>query len=152
MYSILNNNSVNGTNNSTVLLQVLSDESNITVDKRIHFMLNNGSISCPSKIYVIKPDNLDKVLIDATQLFLADSIQCDVRRWSITLPRICDIYRNDFGDDNISVLQQCKRLVEFSVQNEIQDVLNAAKHISSVVIKFHKPTLESRKNLEIIEL
>lgn len=149
MYCI-SNNQVAQHGNSSALLQSLSDDSQSTVDKRVHFLLNDGSLSCPSKIFIMTPQHYDKICMDAAQLYLSDSIQCDVRRWSVMLPRVCDIYRGDFGDDNFSILQQCKKMVDFSIQNEIQDVLNVAKHASSVVIKFHKYALDSRKNMELV--
>ena len=122
-----------------------------SADNRIHFLLNNGSLTCPSKIYIMKPMSYNKICMDACQAYLADAVNVDVRRWSVMLPRIFDIYRNDFGEDNVSILLQCKKLVEFSIQNEIQDVIVAAKNASSVNIKFHKNLCESRKNLEVID-
>lgn len=149
MYSISNNNATQH-GNSSALLQSLSEGGMVTVDKRVHFLLNDGSLSSPSKIFIMTAHNYDKICLDACQLYLSDSIQCDVRRWSVLLPRVCDIYRVDFGEDNFSILQQCKKLVDFSTQNEIQDVLNVAKHANSVVIKFHKHAIDSRKNMELV--
>jgi hypothetical protein len=148
MYSITNSTAAQH-GNSSALLQSLSEEGR-TLDKRVHFLLNDGSLSCPSKIFIVTPQSYDKTCMDAAQHYLSDSIQCDVRRWSVMLPRVCDIYRGDFGDDNFSILQQCKKMVDFSIQNEIQDVLNVAKHASSVVIKFHKYAIDSRKNMELV--
>ena len=125
--------------------------SSAAFDNRIHFLLNNGSLTCPSKIFIMKPQCYNKICMDACQAYLADTVNVDVRRWSVLLPRIFDIYRNDFGEDNVSILLQCKKLVEFSIQNEIQDVIVAAKHATSVNIKFHKNLCESRKNLEVID-
>ena len=145
------NININTNTSSSSSSQQQTTRNSAKIDYRLHFLINHGSLSFPSKLFIMKPHCYEKICLEACQLYLSDAIHVDVRRWSVLVPRICDIYRGDFGEDNVSILQYCKKLVDYTTQKEIQDVMAAAKHATSVVLKFDKYLCESRKNLEVID-
>lgn len=152
MYAISPKSNNGGSNsNSAAHKRNVMNNASVVVDRRMHFLLNNGSLSCPSKIHILKPSNIDRLSTEAAKLYLSDSVTIDTRRNTIYLPRVCDIYRLDFGEDNISVLQNCMKMADDNLQREINGALQNVKHnYSSLTIKYHKYLCESRKSLELV--
>ena len=148
MYSIQSGNS---TSYAAASSSQSSRLSVAQVDYRIHFLLNHGSLSYPSKLFIMKPHSFEKTCMEACSLYLSDAIRVDLRRWSLVVPRVCDIYRSDFGEGNVSIVEACRKLADYKSKKDIQDVITIAKQASSVVLKFDKYVCESRKNLEVID-
>ena len=65
-------------------------------DNRIHFALNCGGASCPP-IRFYEPDRIDEQLDLATESFLETEVQFDERANILTVSRLLDWYRGDFG-------------------------------------------------------
>ncbi|GAQ80261.1 hypothetical protein KFL_000500130 [Klebsormidium nitens] len=66
------------------------------VDPRIHFALNCGAKSCPPiKLYT--PENLDEGLEGAASAFVEGEVDVDGDSGAVTLSKIMDWYKEDFG-------------------------------------------------------
>lgn len=80
-----------------------------TVDYRIHFSLNCGAKSCPP-IAFYKPDQLDKPLDMATNVYLQSEAEFDEKENLVALPAIMGWFRGDFGGKKkmVELLHQLK--------------------------------------------
>ena len=65
-------------------------------DARVHFALNCGARSCPP-VRAYAADDLEARLDVATRAYLAQETAVDWGARVITLPRLCRLYRADFG-------------------------------------------------------
>jgi len=68
-------------------------------DKRAHFLLNNGSISHPHKIFLLNSNNFDIQLDRATHAMLVTGMRIDQYRRELVLPKVCKVYLNDDDED-----------------------------------------------------
>jgi len=102
------------------------------VDARINFVLNTGDSSCPQTVPVLTPNNLQDELDAFSSLFVQSQLSVDVPKRVIVLPRICAIYRNDFGngDDTVAIMF-CITFLNDGVKN---DVLRLLKNESNVPV------------------
>jgi len=67
------------------------------MDVRTNFILSTGRISDPPCIPVLKPSNLEEQLTTLSQKYLSNHFKTEPTRRIIILPKVCEIYRNDFG-------------------------------------------------------
>lgn len=67
------------------------------LDYRIHFALNCGAKSCPP-IHVFKETEINKQLEDCTQSYL--TAECELKNDTLSLPRLFQWFRGDFGGVN----------------------------------------------------
>jgi hypothetical protein len=72
-------------------------------DKRIHFALFQGNLSSP-KLMVFHPDRIDDQLEEATREFISNNTQINFKSNTISLCKIFEWYRQDFGRDEKDVL------------------------------------------------
>ena len=81
-------------------------------DFRVNFALNCGSVSNPATVFVYRHDSLDKQLDAATRMYLSETASTVVRKKDeviITLPRICQWYRGDFGNgSDLDLIEKVK--------------------------------------------
>jgi hypothetical protein len=68
-------------------------------DPRINFILNTGDVSCPQQVPVLRPTSLESQLQNSSREFVKRLISVDNQKRWIILPKVCEIYRNDFGGD-----------------------------------------------------
>ena len=66
-------------------------------DPRINFVLHQGDFSSGSTVPVLTPEVMEEQLSAATSAFLSRQVKIYVNRRTIVLPKICDVYRQDFG-------------------------------------------------------
>jgi hypothetical protein len=43
----------------------------------------------------------------AAKIFLRQELEIDIKRRLVVLPKICEIYKNDFGQDSLACLKFC---------------------------------------------
>jgi hypothetical protein len=127
-------------------------------DSRISFLLNSGSISNPSSVYALTPRNIEKQLQKVAYATLANSVQVDLSRSTIVLPKICEVYRNDFGHDTASLLLSLRNmlLVKADIRRSVQgfsasDYLQILEDSSprSITVRYLKATHESHATLKL---
>jgi hypothetical protein len=77
------------------------------VDYRVHFAVNNGAASCGA-IDVYDANRLDDQLNWSTIYFLQQEIKYDSTAKAVSLPKILDWYRADFGGEKglVQLLQK----------------------------------------------
>lgn len=111
------------------------------VDTRFNFVLNTGDSSCPQMIPVLTPDRLQSQLDAAAALFVQSQLNVDVSKRVITLPKICDVYRHDFGNgDHTVAIMFC---VAFLSESDREDVIRMIQNESHVPLYMkHQPTSE----------
>jgi len=65
-------------------------------DARINFVLHQGDLSF-GPVPIFSPEIMEEQLNAATSAFLSRQVKIYVNRRTIVLPKVCDIYRKDFG-------------------------------------------------------
>ena len=66
-------------------------------DPRIHFVLNTGDMACPKSVPVLSQRYLEQQLnIACVDFFCNKQLSIDTKRRVITMPKVCEIRRNDF--------------------------------------------------------
>lgn len=76
-------------------------------DPRLNFVLNTGDVACPRDIPILRPRIVEQQLNVAASIFLRQELEIDPKRSFIILPKICEVFKYDFGGDPISCLKFC---------------------------------------------
>jgi hypothetical protein len=125
-----------------------------TVDFRINFALNCGSTSNPGFVPVYKAISLDYQLDEATSAYLKSVDVTSFKRSnvSVTLPRVCDWFAEDFGDgSSSSVLKIIERFLNEDDRALLGSCWDAEKsRYTGVTIKHHSFSFQCR-SLTLIE-
>lgn len=104
---------------------------------RLNFVLNTGDLACPKGVIVLKPEVLEEQLNFAASDFIKQNITIDESKRTIHLPKVCDVYRVDFGFENTDTanacLQYCLAFLDDSKSKKIQDLL---KERPGTTVKF----------------
>lgn len=116
-------------------------------DRRIRFILNYCSISTPNIIRILKPDNLFIHLNEASVGLFHHSLTVDMKKRIVILPKLCEIFRNDFGNNSQEVLRYILRYLEREDWEKVSLLLNGPK---PPTIKFHEMECRSHDSLELI--
>ena len=131
-------------------------------------------MSNPDSIFLLTPENLNNQLQRASRDALVHSIRLQNeykvsnkiyntqshtlyhffsvdRNWrQVTLPKVCEIYRADFGEDAINVLQNClEYLKKTDLGNDILRLLEQDNRPPTV--KFLKFAYETYRKLKLVE-
>lgn len=117
-------------------------------DQRINFLLNTGSISNPPVIFLLTTENLYEKMTEAAQLLLTRTMKVDSKRRTITLPKVCDIYRGDFGEDPHVAIRHCLRYLEHEQWEVASPLLNDNKPPH---VRFHSLKCQSHETLTLRE-
>lgn len=92
----------------------------VYTDSRINFVLNTGDVSCRQEVPVLRPSTLESQLQDAATIFVAQQLVVEEQKRVILLPKVCDIYRNDFSaGDSRSCLSFCASFLSADRRNEV---------------------------------
>jgi len=119
-----------------------------TADRRMRFLINCGSISILPTIYLMTPSSMHNSLNEASIAFFESSMIVDTKRRTVTLPKICDIFRSDFGEDALAVLRHILRYLNRDNWEKVSLLLEGSK---APTVKFQdfKPRSHSRLHLVI---
>lgn len=114
-------------------------------------MLNSGSVSNPESVYLLTPRNLEQQLNAASQATLTHSMSVDFGYHTVTLPKLCEVYRSDLGgDDAAKVLNTClKFLANTNGFADLESILGAGSRVPT--IKYLLLTYESRSKLLLVK-
>lgn len=78
---------------------------------RIHFLLSTGDAASPRAVPVLVASWLERQLDAQAARFLRRTVRVDPARRVVLLPRVCDVYRHDFGRDpagaGVAALKYC---------------------------------------------
>jgi hypothetical protein len=116
-------------------------------DKRIHFLLNCCSVSSSSSIFLLRPDTLYLSLNDASLSLFSHTLLLEMKKRTVTLPKCCEMYRNDFGESSYEVLRHILRYLGREQWEKVTLLLNGPKQPT---IKFHEMECRSHDSLQLI--
>ncbi|KAL7550235.1 hypothetical protein ACHAWF_013474 [Thalassiosira exigua] len=113
-------------------------------DHRVNFILNNGDLAYPPAVPVLQPQTMDVQMDASASCFLKSRVKIDKRKKTVFLPKVCDVYRNDFGmGDGLVCLSQCLIYLDESEQLAIATLLEAGV----VSVKFRRNREDFHPNL-----
>ena len=69
-------------------------------------------MACPPTVPVLRASDLDHQLNVAAATYLKEEFAVDAKRRLVILPKICEVYKNDFGGDSMSCLRFCMGLLD----------------------------------------
>lgn len=94
------------------------------VDARLNFVINTGDMSCPQAVPVLTPESLEDKLDAFSSLVVQNQLSVDASKRVIVLPRVCAVYRNDFGngDDTVAVMY-CISFLDETAREQVLTVL-----------------------------
>jgi hypothetical protein len=114
---------------------------------RVNFLLNTGDVSCPRAAPVLNPLHLEAQLNSQVADFVRSNVTVDVSRKLVIIPKICEVYRNDFAaaDSNPSVacLRYCLRFLDEPTADQIYALLQ-----DEATIKYQHTAEQYHSNLE----
>lgn len=108
-----------------------------------NFVLSTADLSFPRDVPVLNPLDLDKQLDSQAVLYIRKNITVDVARKQVILPKIFDIYRNDFASDPVhpgsghESLRYCLRYLFLDDPVLASQIRLLLDDPASVVIKYH---------------
>lgn len=85
---------------------------------------------------MLRPETLDAQLNEAASRFLVSQIEIDTSKTQVVLPKVCDVYRNDFGGESSSCLSYCEAFLDESHLKALK-AIGRRREGTSVNIKFH---------------
>lgn len=104
-------------------------------DPRIHFALNCGARSCPP-IKIYEAANLERGLALAAQSFCEGTVRVDELRATVTLSKLFEWYRVDFGRSDEEVLRRVVRFLGGSAVGGALERLLDARPSGGVAIEY----------------
>lgn len=115
-------------------------------DPRLNFVLNTGDVACPRDIPVLRPYILEQQLNDAAAIFLRQELEIDPKKSVIILPKICEVYKNDFGGDALSCLKFCLGGLDEGTASTIRVMM---MDMSNLVIRYQHTTDQYHTSLTL---
>ena len=117
----------------------------------LNFVLNTGDLSCPRGVPVLRSDRLEEQVADHAASFLRKNVSVDTTKKLILLPRVCEVYRNDFSSETssgtaMSCLRFCLPYLDDPISTKIQEMLREEDE-ESVAIRFHQSADQYRSML-----
>jgi hypothetical protein len=117
-------------------------------DRRMRFLLNYGSLSLLPTLYLLTPETMHQALNEASVAFFESSMAVDMKRRTVTLPKICDTFGLDFGEGPLAVLRHILRYLNRDNWEKVSLLLTGAKRPH---VKFQdlKPRSHTRLHLVV---
>eukprot|EP00058_Branchiostoma_floridae_P010837 XP_002596325.1 hypothetical protein BRAFLDRAFT_76126 [Branchiostoma floridae] len=106
-----------------------------TLDPRIHFSLVCGAKSCPA-ISVYNGENVDRALTAAAKGFCEQEVLVDMKRKEISLSKIFQWYRSDFGKDDIEAVRWTIPYLSEDKQYGVESLLSTMEQEGGVSILY----------------
>lgn len=104
----------------------------------VNFLIHTGDTSCSNNVPVLQPDFLDAQLAGITADFLRRNVSVDRAKKIITVPKVLEVFRNDFPSDAsmssaLCGLRYCIRFLDEALADTIYTLLQDE---GSVTIKY----------------
>jgi len=120
-----------------------------TVDPRINFVLNQGDTSSLPTVPVLNPEVMEEQLNAATSAFLSRQVTVDVSKRVILVPKICDVYRKDFGEgDPYDCVSFCLQYLDEATQEKIIELFTDETNAPS--IRYRSSSDHFQSNLQLM--
>ena len=91
-------------------------------------------MACPSSVPVLRADDVEQQLNAAAAVFLKHQLHIDTSKRYVVLPKVCEVYKNDFGSDSLSCLKFCIGGLEEGAANTVRVMISEE---TSLVIRYH---------------
>lgn len=109
---------------------------------------NNGDIHYPASVPVLREQTMDDQIDAACQNFLLNQVEIDTQKTTVVLPKVCDVYKNDFGNGDVIVcLSLCLRYLNVGDQLSIANLLENGM----VSVKFRSPSDQFHTHLTSLD-
>ena len=117
-------------------------------DVRAHFVLSTADVACPASIPVLSHRYVEQQLNVACVDFLCNNqLVVDSKRRIVTLPKVCEIHRNDFGNGEfLSILKFCRDEMDNELGKTIRAVMEGEKNLT---IKFQHTQEQYHSSLKL---
>ena len=116
-------------------------------DRRTRCIMNSCSVSNPPVIYVMRPENLYVHLNEASIGLFEYCFSADMKKRIVTLPKVCETYRADFGSNAQDVLRHCLRYLGRENWEKLSILLTGPK---PPIIKYQDLKCRSHDSLQLI--
>ena len=118
-------------------------------DVRVHFVLNTGDKACPASVPVLSHGYIEQQLNAACfDFFCNNQLVVDTKRRIVTLPKVCEIHRNDFGNGElINILKICIDEMDNELGNSVRAVLEKGE--KNLTIKFQHTQEQYHSSLKL---
>lgn len=98
---------------------------------------------------VLQRQTMEDQIEACSSHFLKSQVKIDKRKRTVFLPKVCDVYRNDFGNgDGLMCLSQCLKYLSDTDQLTIVALLNDG--VGSITVKFRPPNEQFHTNLTLL--
>jgi len=94
---------------------------------------NTADVSCPQDVPILRPENVEDQLCTAAVVFLENQLSVDVIRRCVLLPKVCEVYKNDFDDEASGCLYYCSRYLDLATVTALKKML---KEEATLTIKY----------------
>jgi hypothetical protein len=72
---------------------------------------------------VLRPEQLEEQLSTAAVIFLESQLSVDVIRRCVLLPKVCEVFKNDFEEEASGCLYYCSRFLDSATVNALKRML-----------------------------
>ena len=121
-------------------------------DCRINFLLNSGSVSNPEALYLLTPRNLETQLNSASMGTLVHSMSVDFGYHTVTLPKLCEVFRADLGgDDAGAILRNCLKYIDKTNCGADLETILTTNASRVPTVRYLLQTFESRSRLVLVK-
>ncbi|PIK62350.1 hypothetical protein BSL78_00668 [Apostichopus japonicus] len=107
-----------------------------SLDPRVHFALVCGAKSCPP-ISVYSGTNIDSALDAATKSYLGSEMTVDDEKEVISLPKLLQWYRTDFGQTSHEVVRWTLPFLDEAKKKKIEEILNKSDS-SEIAVSYNE--------------
>lgn len=122
----------------------------LPADRRMRFLVNYGSLSLLPTLYLMTPETMHHSLNEASVAFFESSMVVDMKKRTVTLPKICDTFGLDFGEDALGVLRHILRYLNRDNWEKVSILLSSGGgKAPSVKFQDLKPRSHTRLHLVI---
>uniref|UniRef100_A0A7S4EP11 DUF547 domain-containing protein n=1 Tax=Pseudo-nitzschia australis TaxID=44445 RepID=A0A7S4EP11_9STRA len=120
------------------------------IDVRAHFILNTADVACPASVSVLSHRYIEQQLNAACVDFFANNqLVVDTKRRIVTVPKVCEIHRNDFGSGELlNILNICIDEMDNDLGNAIRAVVEK-KGEKGLTIRFQHSQEQYHSSLKL---
>mmetsp|Transcript_19758 Transcript_19758/g.36793 ORF Transcript_19758/g.36793 Transcript_19758/m.36793 type:complete len:1713 (-) Transcript_19758:223-5361(-) len=116
-------------------------------DRRMRFLVNYGSLSLLPTIYLMTPETMHNSLNEASIAFFESSMVVEMKKRVVTLPKICDVFGQDFGEEPLAVLRHILRYLNRDNWEKVSILLTNSK---APAVKFQDLKARSHTRLHLV--
>eukprot|EP00123_Amoebidium_parasiticum_P012939 comp21672_c0_seq1/m.30498 comp21672_c0_seq1/g.30498 ORF comp21672_c0_seq1/g.30498 comp21672_c0_seq1/m.30498 type:complete len:1017 (-) comp21672_c0_seq1:48-3098(-) len=98
-------------------------------DRRIMFVLNNGSQACGDRVPIYSSNTgvCSAQMDEVCRRFLDMNLVVNLSKKTVTLPKVCEQYQADFGDNKLEVVMNLMEYCSKAKREEINKVVDSLR-------------------------